>query len=265
MDVISIFILAFLFLLRPILAIVLFFLLRGGKDEDKEEQKQEREEESHHPSGLVQVARLWHDPLREELAVEIDGQTFRSVEDIDLDQYRRLADTFDDLREWLNASPKVSLPDRTVSEAPQQVGTPPEPVDQVGGTAEASQPADIPPQPVQPPKVTAYSPIEESDESARTLLNPLSVFARALQPMPESETPSLNVVAQINAILQENLEGSPLKQRGICLVEQSDHSMVVMVGLDKYNSVEEVPDEEIKMVIRQAVSQWEDQILDAEG
>jgi len=97
------------------------------------------------------------------------------------------------------------------------------------------------------------------------LLNPLSVFARALQPMPESETPSLNVVAQINAILQENLEGSPLKQRGICLVEQSDHSMVVMVGLDKYNSVEEVPDEEIKMVIRQAVSQWEDQILDAEG
>lgn len=97
------------------------------------------------------------------------------------------------------------------------------------------------------------------------MLNPLSVFTRALKPKPESKTPSLNVVAQINAILQENLEETPLKQRGIRLEEQSDHSMVVMVGLDKYDSVDEVPDEEVRMVIRQAVSQWEDQMMGSEG
>ena len=97
------------------------------------------------------------------------------------------------------------------------------------------------------------------------MINPLSVFSRALKTLPEVETPSLNVVAQINAILQENLDGTPIKQRGILLMEQSDHSMVVMVGLDKYNSVDEVPDEEIRMAIRQAVSQWEDRMMGAEG
>ena len=265
MDVISIFLLAFFFLLLPIVAIVLYFLFRGEKDEDKEDQKQERDQESIHLPGLEPVARLWHDPLHDELAVEIDGQTFRSVEDIDLDQYRRLADTFDDLREWLSASPEVRLPDRTAAAEPQQVGAPPEPVEQIEGTAEASQPADVSPPLVQQPQVTAYSPIEESDESERSMLNPLSVFTRALKPKPESKTPSLNVVAQINAILQENLEETPLKQRGIRLEEQSDHSMVVMVGLDKYDSVDEVPDEEVRMVIRQAVSQWEDQMMGSEG
>jgi len=264
MDVTLIFILAFLFLLLPIAAIVLYFLFRGEEDEEKEEQKQERDQESDHPSGFQQVARLWHDPLRDELAVEIDGQTFRSVAEIDLDQYRRLAGTFDDLRDWLNASPDVNLPERTASVAPQQVGAPPEPVEQVVGEAEVSQPADVSLPPVQP-QVSAYPPIEESDEAARALINPLSVFARALQPLPEVETPSLNVVAQINAILQENLDGTPIKQRGILLMEQSDHSMVVMVGLDKYNSVDEVPDEEIRMAIRQAVSQWEDRMMGAEG
>jgi len=265
MDVISIFLMAFLFLLLPIVAIVLYFLFRGAKEEDKEDQKQERDQESIHLPGLEPVARLWHDPLHDELAVEIDGQTFRSVEDIDLDQYRRLADTLDELREWLSASPEVSLPDRTAAEEPQQVGAPHEPVEQVEGKAEASQLADVSPPLEQQPQVAAYSPIEESDETTSSLLNPLSVFTRALQPKPGIETPSLNVVAQINAILQEILEETPLKHRGISLVEQSDHSMVVMVGLDKYDSVDEVPDEEVRMVIRQAVSQWEDQTMGAEG
>ena len=258
MDITLIFFLAFLFLLLPIAAIVLYFLFRGEEDKEKEEQKQERDQESDHPSRLQQVARLWHDPLRDELAVEIDGQTFRSVAEIDLDQYRRLAGTFDDLRDWLNASPDVNLPERSASVASQLVGAPPEPVEQVVGAAEVTQPADVSPPPLRQPHVSAYSPIEESDEAARSVINPLSVFARVLQPLPEVETPSLNVVAQINAILQENLDGTPLKQRGILLMEQSDHSMVVMIGLDKYSSVEEVPDEEVRMAIRQAVSQWED-------
>lgn len=265
MDVLSIFILAFLFLLLTIVAIALYFLFRGEKDEDKDEKEQGRDQESDHPSGLQQVARLWHDPFREELAVEIDGKTYRSVEEIDLDQYRRLAGTFEDLREWLSASPEVSLPERTVSITPQQVAAPSEPMEQVAGTAEGLQAADVSPPPVQQPQVSAFPSIEESDESARPILNPLSVFARVLQPLPESEKPSLNVVAQINTILQENLEDSPLKQRGILLTEKPDHSMVVMIGLDKYNSVDEVPDEEVRKVIRQAVSQWEDRMMGAEG
>jgi hypothetical protein len=258
MDVTFIFFLAFLFLLLPIVAIVLYFLFRGEEDKEKEEQKQERDQKSDHPSGLQQVARLWHDPLRGELAVEIDGQIFRSVAEINLDQYRRLAGTFDELRDWLNASPDVNLPERSVSVESQQVGALPELLEQVEGAAEVAQPADVSPPPVQQLRVSAYSPIEESDEAARSVINPLSVFARVLQPLPEVETPSLNVVAQINAILQENMEGTPLKQRGILLMEQSDHSMVVMVGLDKFNNVDEVPDEQVRMAIRQAVSQWED-------
>ena len=49
-------------------------------------------------------------------------------------------------------------------------------------------------------------------------MSPFNVFTRALLPRSETQTPNLNVVAQIDAILQEKLEDTPLKQRGIRLV-----------------------------------------------
>ncbi len=68
-----------------------------------------------------------------------------------------------------------------------------------------------------------------------------------------------SIVSQIDAILQENIKGTPLEQRGIRLVEQPDHEMVVMIGWERYPDLNAVPDSEVQAAIRTAVTQWEQQ------
>jgi hypothetical protein len=89
-------------------------------------------------------------------------------------------------------------------------------------------------------------------------ISPMSVLARALQADVRNPQPAEKSIAvQIDEILQENLENSPLASRAIRLLELPNKGMVVMVGLDQYAGVDAVPDEEIKTVIRTAVAEWE--------
>jgi len=70
-----------------------------------------------------------------------------------------------------------------------------------------------------------------------------------------SSSPS--IVKQVNAILQQKLANSSLKDMGIFLMEMPDKGMVVMVGSDQYPDVDSVPDPKIKKFIQAAVSDWE--------
>jgi hypothetical protein len=92
-------------------------------------------------------------------------------------------------------------------------------------------------------------------------VNPVSVLARALQSEVRNPAPApKSIAAQIDDILQEVLENSPLESRAIRLLELPTKGMVVMVGLDQYEGVEAVPDDEIKGMIRSAVAEWERRI-----
>jgi len=46
-------------------------------------------------------------------------------------------------------------------------------------------------------------------------------------------------------------------------MELPGKGMVVMIGLDQYDSVNDVPDSEIQAVLRAAVKEWEDKMLSA--
>ena len=69
--------------------------------------------------------------------------------------------------------------------------------------------------------------------------------------------PANSIVGQIDTILQAHLAGTPLAERGIFLAQSSEGGVMVYVGLQKYMGVDEVPDPEIKSVIRAAISEWE--------
>jgi len=93
----------------------------------------------------------------------------------------------------------------------------------------------------------------------RPSIKPVNILTRAMVPdLPP--VPPKSIVAQIDDILQEKLEKSPLSKRGIRLRELPNQGMAVMVGLDQYEGVEDVPDEEIRSMIRSAVSEWEKRI-----
>jgi plasmid maintenance system antidote protein VapI len=67
----------------------------------------------------------------------------------------------------------------------------------------------------------------------------------------------LSIVEQIDEILQSLLEGTPLEERGIRLQEAPDGSVQVWIGLQRYDSVETVPDAEVRRVIQRAIKTWE--------
>jgi hypothetical protein len=64
-------------------------------------------------------------------------------------------------------------------------------------------------------------------------------------------------VGQIDAILQERLAETPLADRGIFLAQSPEGGVNVYVGLTRYNGIDDVPDPDIKAVIRAAISEWE--------
>ncbi len=69
--------------------------------------------------------------------------------------------------------------------------------------------------------------------------------------------PANSIVAQIDAILQAHLAGSPLADRGVFLTQSPEGGVIVYVGLTRYTGVDEVPDAEVKAAIRAAISEWE--------
>jgi hypothetical protein len=64
-------------------------------------------------------------------------------------------------------------------------------------------------------------------------------------------------VAQIDAVLQARLAGTPLASRGIRLAEALHGGAIVFVGTTQYDGVDRVPDSEIQEAIRGAIAEWE--------
>lgn len=73
----------------------------------------------------------------------------------------------------------------------------------------------------------------------------------------ETESKMLSVVDEVNNILQKKLHGSPLAGKGIHLMENHNREIRFWVGLNSYNDVEEIPDQEIQKMIDESVREWE--------
>jgi hypothetical protein len=119
----------------------------------------------------------------------------------------------------------------------------------LGKIAETSQPSPVGSAP-EPPA----APMRPS-------MNPVDVMSRAFN-ADAGKQPVIgkSIAAQIDEILQERLEGSPLKDRAIRLMELPGKGMVVMVGLKQYDGVNSVPDAEIRNLLRECVEEWEQRV-----
>jgi hypothetical protein len=123
-----------------------------------------------------------------------------------------------------------------------------------GKTPSASAvPASPPPDPVPAPVVSAPPP------AARPVAPPaVSVPKEKSAKDDRPSAPANSIVGQIDAILQEQLAGTPLEEKGVFLTQSPEGGVNVYVGLTRYIAIEDVPDEQIKAAIRAAIAQWED-------
>jgi hypothetical protein len=114
-------------------------------------------------------------------------------------------------------------------------------------------------EPGQPSPIVSQTASSDSIQEAysRSLPPAPKPLSPAKKPEVEKSIASLSIVQQIDFILQEHMVNTPLAKRGIRLQESPQGGVEVYVGLQKFHTVDDVPDEIVKTTIRAAIAEWE--------
>ncbi len=204
--------------------------------------------------GLTRVLTLWRHKTDAALWVHLDEKAVASPDDLNDEERSALARLVMEMYRWLkqenladeNASSPQKRPPPQKAVAPESLAAGPAPV-QFGSPLPGAQRSS---------STSAFAPSR----------NPLKPFQQAFQarrqpPSTPPSVPSLSIAAQVDEILQELLTGTPLERRGIRLMELPEQGMVVMIGLEKFATVDEVPYDDVRAVLKTAVARWEEKIL----
>ncbi|MBN1449493.1 MAG: hypothetical protein JW963_00610 [Anaerolineales bacterium] len=243
--------------LNPLFAIgivlaVMFFgyffgLFEGRGQGYKKRQKEEAEDRKQRPSmeplppasppvpsdevPVLDVSMAPNGQLR----LQMDGRRMNTSA-LDAEQRKRLVAILTQMRPWLEA------PTSTPSAGPGPVPSP----------RAASSPK------VPPPARAMLAPTPSLSSKPTRAPSPAS--KPAAPSTAEEDEPSVlpeSIVAQIDSVLQVRLVSTPLAGKGIRLQESPEGGVLVWVGINKYESIDDVPDEQIKAAIRAAITEWE--------
>lgn len=154
------------------------------------------------------------------LTLDLDGMRVNPSA-LTSDQRKRLIEMLNVMRPWLEGKP---------APAPN---SPPQP-----------RPAPVAPPP--PPPIT--------QQLASTSKPPAPAKKKKND---ELEVAPKSIVGQINAILQIRIADTPFEAKGVSLIESITGGVNVYVGVQRYEAIDDVPDEEIKAEIRAAIAEWE--------
>ncbi len=194
-----------------------------GQSSPKKDEDQQKKPS--HPD-LVEAGRIWRNLRSGDFFPEMDGKVYQSPSDMTDNQQARFTRLLEVLQSW--AKPAVEKPEPDL--APLQV-------EAVGVAVEDPQPAL---------------------EDKRISYNPIKAFTDAIGvEFNKPKSADLSIVAQVDEILQEKLENTPLAKRGISMKDSLDGGLIVWVGLKQYSSIDEVPDPEIRQLLRESVGEWE--------
>src|SRR5574341_1809616 len=158
------------------------------------------------------------------LTLDLDGVR-ADISSLTADQRKRLIEMLTLIRPWLEGRAAPAPAPAT----PAHLRTQPGP----------ATPSPSPSAPRPEPQPVAPSPTAPSEKDQK------------------SAPPATGIVGQIDSILQARLVGTPLEGRGIFLSNSPQGGVIVNVGLQKFNGIDEVTDPEIKAALRAAIAEWE--------
>ena len=196
--------------------------------------------------NLAEVALLMRDKQTQDLVVGMNGKTFHAASELNPAQLRRLNFASNVLAKWLVATSPSVLPTEEPGVTPPDEGLPADEWLPAEAVQEEAQYDHIPPFMVEP-----------ADEVKPVSTKLQDVVGNMLKPTP-APTPEFKSIAnQINDILQEMIVDTPFDARGITVNDAPDHGVMVTLDGEKYPGVKDVPDDEVRNLIRSAVVEWE--------
>ena len=184
----------------------------------------------------LETATLWRDRKDGKFIFQIEDQYYKQGNDLTPKEREILLKVVMDFHRWLEPS---------VDFAPKPVKTDAVPASTV----------------VESVPVSAYQNGNgngRGNTQPRSSYNPVSMFANALEAdVPVKTSAPQSMVAQVDAILQEKIIEAKMQKWAVRLTEFPTRGMVVLVGLEQYDGIDEVPYERVRKIIRASVAEWE--------
>jgi hypothetical protein len=262
---------------------IIVALVRGFLGKGKASSSQE--------PNLSVLARLLRDMKTQNLVVEMDGKTFTAMSELSPAQQKRLGIISSVLAKWLSLPTPIAAQlssDQSSSDQPSPaamaVGM--EAVVSAVTPEPAIQPAPVI-QPVPAAEVDTHGfnqqpdlndwipaeavPTETTDHhippfTVQTTpeVKPVStdlpdVLGGILTPTQAPAPVYKSIAMQINDILQVRISGTPFERRGISVSDGPDHGVLVTLDGQKFPGVKDVPDDDVRNLIRSSVLEWEKQ------
>ncbi|KAF0110647.1 MAG: hypothetical protein FD147_1504 [Chloroflexi bacterium] len=185
--------------------------------------------------GFAEVTRLWYSPSGKKIVTELDGEFYREFLVLSPDQKKRVLRI---LSLWSNWTSKTS---ESSVEKIETAGT-------FGGQEL---------KPIQFEEFPATNAFH--GQAISEVINPNPDFEKPGQSEPSLPEPGKpkTIAGQISLIIEKMLETSPLREKGIKLIENEHHGVDVWIGMEKFDGIDAIPYPDAQQLIRAAAAQWE--------
>jgi hypothetical protein len=160
--------------------------------------------------------------------IEMDGAPLTAP--LSPERRKRLIELISQFRPWIEGG--AAPPPQTVYPAAAHASRPPVPV-----------------------------PVPEPEPTLKPVPAALTLTPQKPKTDPETEFKLLSMVKQIDFVLQKRLAGTALEPLGIHLQDTIHGGLEVMIGSKKFETIDDVPDENIKSAIRAAIAEWEEKYV----
>ena len=176
--------------------------------------------------GFAEALRLWYSPSGKKIVTQLDGAYYKDFLTLSPDQKARVNKLLVLWSAWAGKVTEVKVDLTSASILGVQ----------------SSDAANLPP--IEPVLDWSVQEALKSEEAADSPILPA-------EDMPKT------IAGQISLIIEKMLVNSPIKEKGIKLIENDHHGVDVWIGLEKFDGIDAIPYPDVQQLIREAVAQWE--------
>ncbi len=215
-------------------------------------------------AGYREAARLLYSPSTKKVITQFDGDFYPTFLELTSDQKRRVLRLLEGWNNWAGykpASAATALPDAPVAQKIQQQSAKIDP-EIISDPFAAGIFASV--DPIVKQSIMGEAPKQEKLEDlgieVPKFVEPIPAVVRITTPVPPAKIEPLSIIEQINEVIKRLAANTQFEVKNIHLVDNGHQGVVVWVGSEHFEGVDEVPYPDVKQLIKAAVAKWEEEI-----